>query len=72
MYSIDEAKVAFEQAKAEIDERIDQQSKQLIELESRLKQLKFDVQVAEANYLESRKPVNSKTHWRFMIVLRRK
>ena len=40
MYSIDEAKVAFEQAKAEIDERIDQQSKQLSELESRLKQLK--------------------------------
>lgn len=57
MYSIDEAKVAFEQAKAEIDERIDQQSKQLTELESRLTQLKSDVQVAEANYLESREPV---------------
>ena len=28
MYSIDEAKVAFEQAKTEIDERIDQQAKQ--------------------------------------------
>ena len=58
MYSIDEAKVAFEQAKAEIDERIDQQSKQLAELDSRLKQLKADVQEAEANFLESREPVN--------------
>ena len=61
MYSIDEAKVAFEQAKAEIDERIDQQSKQLSELESRLKQLESDVQVAETNYLESREPVNQDT-----------
>ena len=58
MYSIDEAKVAFKQAKAEIDKRIDQQSNQLSELESRLKQLKSDVQVAETNYLESRELVN--------------
>ena len=58
MYSIDEAKVAFEQAKAEIDERIGQQSKQLTELESRMKQLKFDYQQAETNYLESRESVN--------------
>ena len=58
MYSIDEAKVSFEQAKDEIDERIDQQFKQLAELDSRLKQLKADVLEAEANFLESREPVN--------------
>ena len=58
MYSIDEAKVAFEQAKAEIDKRIDQQSRQLVELDSRLKQLKGEVQQAEEKFLESREPVN--------------
>ena len=58
MFFIDEAKVAFERVKAEIDERINQKSKQLIELESRLKQLKGDVQEAEANFTESRKLVN--------------
>ena len=58
MYSIDEAKVSFEQARDEIDERIDQQFKQLAELDSRLKQLKADVLEAEANFLESREPVN--------------
>ena len=58
MYSIDEDKVTFEQAKAEIDKRIDQQTKKLTELESRLKQLKSDVHLAEANYFESREPVN--------------
>ena len=61
MYSIDEAKVAFEQAKTQIDERIDQQANQLIKLESRFKQLKFDIKVAEANYLESREPVKQDT-----------
>ena len=61
MYSIDEDKVTFEQAKAEIDKRIDQQTKKLTELESRLKQLKTDVHLAEANYFESREPVNQET-----------
>ena len=57
MYKIDDAKIAFEKAKAEIDERIEQQSNELIELDSRLKQLKLDVRVAETNYLESRDSV---------------
>ena len=61
MYSIDEEKVTFEQAKAEIDKRIDQQTKKLTELESRLKQLKSNVHLAEANYFESREPVNQET-----------
>ena len=61
MYSIDEDKVTFEQAKAEIDKRIDQQTKKLTELESRLKQLKSDVHLAEANYSKSREPVNQET-----------
>ena len=61
MYSIDEDKVTFEQAKAEIDKRIDQQTKKLTELESRLKQLKSDVHLAEANYFKSREPVNQET-----------
>ena len=37
MYSIDEAKISFEEAKTEIDKRIAHQSKQLTELETRLK-----------------------------------
>ena len=61
MYSIDEEKVTFEHAKAEIDKRIDQKTKKLTELESRLKQLKFDVHLAEANYFESRESVNQET-----------
>lgn len=58
MYSIDEAKISFEQAKAEIDQRIVQQTNQLTELEARLKQLKENIQSAEADYLESRETVD--------------
>lgn len=58
MYSIDEAKINFEEAKAEIDERIAHQSKQLTELETRLKQLNADVQSAEDNYAQSRESVD--------------
>ena len=58
MYSIDEAKISFEEAKTEIDERIAHQSKQLTELETRLKQLNADVQSAEDNYTQSRESVD--------------
>ena len=58
MYSIDAAKISFEQAKSEIDQRIDQQNKQLAELEVRLKQLNADAKSAEADYLESREAIN--------------
>jgi predicted nucleic acid-binding Zn-ribbon protein len=58
MYSIDEAKISFEQAKAEIDQRIVEQTNQLTELEARLKQLKENIQSAEADYLESRETVD--------------
>ena len=58
MYSIDAAKISFEQAKSEIDQRIDQQNKQLAELEVRLKQLNADSKSAEADYLESREAIN--------------
>ena len=58
MYSIDEAKLAFDQAKAKIDERINQQTKQLTELDSRLMQLKSDVHLSQVNYLESRDSVS--------------
>ena len=47
MYSIDEAKVAFEQAKVEIDERIDQQSKQLSELELKCEMESLDECISE-------------------------
>ena len=58
MYAIDEAKDAFEQAKTEIDIRINKQSKQLIELDSRLKQIKSEVQLAEEDYFKSREPLD--------------
>lgn len=58
MYSIDEAKLSFEKAKAEIDERIIHQNQQLSELESRLKQAQQDVESAKAVYSESREAVD--------------
>lgn len=61
MYSIDEAKISFEQARAEIDQRIAEQTKQLSELEARLKQLKEDVQSAEIEYTNARETVEPST-----------
>ena len=58
MYLIDDLKVTFERDKAVIEESIDQKSKLLIELDSRLKQLMSDVEQAEADYHESRVSVN--------------
>lgn len=59
MYSIDDAKVSFEKAKADIDMRIARQNEQLSQLESRLKQLKEEVGLAEAVYLEARSAVEA-------------
>ena len=58
MYSIDEAKISFEQEKDKIDQAITVQTKQLSELEARLNKLKNDVQSAELEYINARQTVN--------------
>ena len=58
MYSIDEAKISFEQEKDKIDQAITVQTKQLSELEARLNKLNNDVQSAELEYINARQTVN--------------
>lgn len=59
MYSIDEAKITFEEEVIKINSLIDQNLKHLTEIETRIEQLNDDHEEAKVNYLESRKLVDS-------------